>query len=374
MGFWQLTVPTSPDTSEGFTNFLWEQGALGVVEEEGPADPPRVRAFFPDSASSTGLVAGVAAYAAELRALGFATPPGQIEIAPLVEEAWASAWQQSFPPRAIGRRLCPRREARDRGLVRASSAGRCGMSRFHVRPEAVSGTRVAFDAQESRHLTRVLRLGVGAVVEALDGAGGVLTVRIERVGPRGAEGTVLAREEAASESPCRLVLAQGIPKGEKMEGIIRMATELGVARIVPLATARAVVRMEPRRAAARVARWQRVAKEAAKQSGRGVIPEIAQPMSLGPWLAQGGPFGLLVCLWEGATEPLQPLLPPPPCPHATLAVGPEGGLGADEADALRQAGAICGRLGPRILRTETAGPVGLALLQSRYGDLAGGAA
>src|SRR5207244_1024327 len=134
------------------------------------------------------------------------------------------------------------------------------------------------------------------------------------------EGTVLAREEAASESPCRLVLAQGIPKGEKMEGIIRMATELGVARIVPLATARAVVRMEPRRAAARVARWQRVAKEAAKQSGRGVIPEIAQPMSLGPWLAQGGPFGLLVCLWEGATEPLQPLLPPPPCPHATLVV------------------------------------------------------
>ena len=105
MGFWQLTVPTSPDTSEGFTNFLWEQGALGVVEEEGPAEPPRVRAFFPDSASSTGLVAGVAAYAAELRALGFTTAPGQIEIAPLVEEAWASAWQQSFPPRAIGRRL-----------------------------------------------------------------------------------------------------------------------------------------------------------------------------------------------------------------------------------------------------------------------------
>jgi len=105
MGFWQLTVPTSPDTSEGFTNFLWEQGALGVVEEEGPAEPPRVRAFFPDSASSTGLVAGVAAYAAELRALGFATAAGKIEIAPLVEEAWASAWQQSFPPRAIGRRL-----------------------------------------------------------------------------------------------------------------------------------------------------------------------------------------------------------------------------------------------------------------------------
>jgi len=120
MGFWQLTVPTSPDTSEGFTNFLWEQGALGVVEEEGPAEPPRVRAFFPDSASSTGLVAGVAAYAAELRALGFTTAPGQIEIAPLVEEAWASAWQQSFPARAIGRRLWVRpswERAESRGRV-----------------------------------------------------------------------------------------------------------------------------------------------------------------------------------------------------------------------------------------------------------------
>ena len=248
------------------------------------------------------------------------------------------------------------------------------MSRFHVRPEAVSGTRVAFDAQESRHLTRVLRLGVGAVVEALDGTGGVLTVRIERVGPRGAEGTVLAREERASESSCRLVLAQGIPKSEKMEGIIRMATELGAARIVPLITARTVVRIDPRRAGARLARWQRVAKEAAKQSGRGIIPEIAPPMSLVQWLTEGGPFGLLVCLWEGATEPLGPLLPPPPRPHATLVVGPEGGLEDDEANALRRAGAVCGRLGPRILRTETAGPVGLALLQSKYGDLTGGTA
>jgi len=84
------------------------------------------------------------------------------------------------------------------------------MRRFHVRPEAVSGTRVAFDAEESRHLTRVLRLGAGAVVEALDGAGGLLTVRIERVGPRGAEGTILERGESTAESPCRLVLAQGM--------------------------------------------------------------------------------------------------------------------------------------------------------------------
>jgi ribosomal protein L11 methyltransferase len=105
MAFWQLTVPCSPDTSEGLTNFLWEQGALGVVEEEGPAAPPRLRAFFPDSASSTALVSSTTSYVADLTALGFIPAPGDVEISPLLEEAWASAWQQSFPPRAVGRRL-----------------------------------------------------------------------------------------------------------------------------------------------------------------------------------------------------------------------------------------------------------------------------
>ena len=105
MTFWQLTVPSSPETSEGLTNFLWEQGALGVVEEEGPVAPPRLRAFFPDSASSTGLVSSTESYVAGLGALGFSTAGGDVEITPLLEEAWASAWQQSFPPRAVGRRL-----------------------------------------------------------------------------------------------------------------------------------------------------------------------------------------------------------------------------------------------------------------------------
>jgi ribosomal protein L11 methyltransferase len=105
MAFWQLTVPISPDTCEGLTNFLWEQGALGVVEEESPASPPHLRAFFPDSASSTALVSSTKRYVADLRALGFRDAAGEVEIAPLLEEAWASAWQQSFPPRAVGQHL-----------------------------------------------------------------------------------------------------------------------------------------------------------------------------------------------------------------------------------------------------------------------------
>ena len=105
MAFWQLTVPASPDCSDGLTNFLWEQGALGVVEEEAPGMPPRLRAFFAESLSASGLLAAVQAYQASLRALGFTVDSRGTEVTPLRDEAWASAWQQSFPPREIGRRL-----------------------------------------------------------------------------------------------------------------------------------------------------------------------------------------------------------------------------------------------------------------------------
>jgi len=105
MTFWQLTVPSSADTSDGLTNFLWEAGALGVVEEESPAEPPRLRAFFPDTASSTELLTKLTAYRASLRALGFLVDPQAAEITPLHDGDWAHAWQQSFPPREVGERL-----------------------------------------------------------------------------------------------------------------------------------------------------------------------------------------------------------------------------------------------------------------------------
>ncbi|MGH7373419.1 MAG: 50S ribosomal protein L11 methyltransferase [Candidatus Rokuibacteriota bacterium] len=105
MAFWQLTVPASAETSDGLTNFLWEQGALGVVEEESPGTPARLRAFFAESKSTTALLAAVNRYRASLRSLGFALEPEEALIAPLLDEAWASAWQQSFPAREIGQRL-----------------------------------------------------------------------------------------------------------------------------------------------------------------------------------------------------------------------------------------------------------------------------
>lgn len=120
MTFWQLTVPSSADTSDGLTNFLWEHGALGVVEEESPTEPPRLRAFFPYATSSADLLAKVTAYRASLRSLGFHVDPTAPEITPLLDGDWANAWQQSFPPLEVGTRLLivPPWEARPEGATR----------------------------------------------------------------------------------------------------------------------------------------------------------------------------------------------------------------------------------------------------------------
>ena len=185
MAFWQLTLPTSAETSEGLTNFLWELGALGVVEEESPVSRPRLRAFFPDSASSAELKASVETYAGGLRALGFPTAPGALEITPLLEEAWASAWRQSFPPRAVGRRLWvkpPWETAEAPGRVavviepgRAFGTGHHGSTEgcLVLLDEAIAETR--FD--------RVLDIGTGtgilAVAAVRLGAGLVVALDVD---------------------------------------------------------------------------------------------------------------------------------------------------------------------------------------------------
>jgi 16S rRNA (uracil1498-N3)-methyltransferase len=243
------------------------------------------------------------------------------------------------------------------------------VSRFHVSAEAAIGEHVSFDADEAHHLARVMRLGPGDVVHALDGRGHELTVRLTRVAARAAEGTVVSRVERRTESPLDLVLAQGIPRGDKLESIIRMTTELGVSRIAPLVTERTVVRLDPARWAQRLDRCRRVAREAAKQSGRAVIPAVDAPRRLDEWLAGPRPPGLVLCLWEGASSALAAALPPGGLDHVTAIVGPEGGLSEAEVACAARAGAVVAGMGPRILRTETAGPAVVALLQARYGDL-----
>ena len=246
------------------------------------------------------------------------------------------------------------------------------MTRFHLAPDAVQGDRVVFDAAAAHHLGRVLRAAGGEVVQAVDASGQLLSVRLTTIASRRAEGVVVGRSLLATESTLDLTLAQAIPKGDKMEHVIRMATELGVTRVVPLLSQRTVVRLEPRRSDSRLARWRRVAREAAQQSGRAAVPEIAAPTQLSAWRPEASATGLLVCFWEEEQRRLDSMLPAGPCARATVVVGPEGGLTGDEVRSLAAAGGLVASLGPRLLRTETAGAVAVALLQARYGDLGRG--
>jgi 16S rRNA (uracil1498-N3)-methyltransferase len=255
--------------------------------------------------------------------------------------------------------------------------------RFTLAPDRIAAGRVAFDREESRHIARVLRLRPGDTVLAADGAGHDYTVRLEAVGDR-VTGTVLAVATRAAESPLRVTLVQSVPKGDKMELIVRAATELGVARVVPVLSERTIVTLEPGRWRERARRWQRVAKEAAKQCGRAVIPPVETPRPLADFLAADEPAHLRLCLWEGAaprgqsgeqTLPLGTTLAaslPPSLPHGAhvhLLVGPEGGLSRREVEGAAARGWVVVGAGPRVLRTETAGPAVLAILQSRFGDM-----
>jgi 16S rRNA (uracil1498-N3)-methyltransferase len=243
------------------------------------------------------------------------------------------------------------------------------MRRFTLQPEHLAGGRVTFDASESHHLTRVLRLRVGDTVHATDGRGRDFTVRLESVGET-ATGTVLVETAGVAPSPLAITLIQGVPKGDKMEAIVRAATELGVACVQPALCARTIVRLEPARWRDRARRWQRVAREAAKQCRRAVIPEVEPPRPLGEWLAGGALADLALCLWEGEATPLGRLLTAATSPRtAVVVVGPEGGLAPEEVDGARTHGFMPTSLGPRILRTETAGPAIAAILQSRFGDV-----
>ena len=243
------------------------------------------------------------------------------------------------------------------------------MTRFRVGTVAPCGEIVAFDADETHHLARVLRLGPGDLVQAVDAEGHQVSVRLTEVGARSARGRVEDRALRPTESRLDLTLVQGIIKGDKLEAVIRMATELGVSHIAPVVTERTIARPAPARWPHRLERWQRVAREAAKQSGRGIVPDVAAPRTLAEWLAAPRPSGLVVCFWEGETSGLDAVVPAAGVERASVIVGPEGGLSDGEVSELRAAGSLVAGLGPRILRADTAGPVALALLQSRYGDL-----
>src|SRR6185436_7630090 len=210
------------------------------------------------------------------RATGTSSPPAARSCS---EACWTPKPRRSRP-----RSRLTASASRRRAASRDGPASPFGMRRFTLQPDQLADGRVTFDAGESNHLARVLRLRPGDTIVATDGAGHDYTVRLESLG-EAAVGTVLAVTSGAAASPLAITLIQGVPKGDKMETIVRAATELGVARVLPALCERTIVRLEMPRWRDRARRWQRVAREAAKQSGRAVIPEVETPRPLSEWLA-----------------------------------------------------------------------------------------
>ncbi|KFN43258.1 16S rRNA (uracil(1498)-N(3))-methyltransferase [Arenimonas metalli] len=237
--------------------------------------------------------------------------------------------------------------------------------RCHVDAPLSVGATAALPETAAGHLVRVLRLGVGDAVVLFNGDGQDYDARLVAVGKRGAEAEVLGARALANESPLAITLAQGVARGEKMDLVLQKGTELGVAAFAPINTERTEVKLDAERAEKRLAHWRGVLVAACEQSGRARVPALASPVGLAHW-AGGAHAGLKLMLDPEGELTLAAL---PATEAVTLVVGPEGGLSERDLATLRAAGFKGLRLGPRILRTETAGLAAIAALQSRLGDL-----
>lgn len=254
------------------------------------------------------------------------------------------------------------------------------LTRCYIDAPLAPGGFVALSESATAHLTRVLRLGLGARLVLFNGDGRDYDAELASLEKKGARAEVLGARDVHSESPLRLVLAQAVARGEKMDFVLQKATELGAAGFVPLITERTEVRLDAERGEKRRAHWQGVIASACEQSGRAHLPALGQVATLANWLGSAPVPGLDAL----AATPDQrlPLLHLDPEAETSLhdlpesaraggcfVIGPEGGLGERDLAQLHAAGSLGIRLGPRVLRTETAGLALLAAMQARYGDL-----
>lgn len=232
------------------------------------------------------------------------------------------------------------------------------------------GRDVTLSDSAAAHAVRVLRLRAGDAVTLFNGDGSEYAARLVTAGPREPRAAVESATAPARESPLRITLLQAIARGEKMDWVIQKATELGVARIVPVTSERSEVKLDPTRAGKRLEHWRAVMIAACEQCGRNTLPRFDPPMTMAAWL-DANPASPAALRWmlhpEGGTR-LRDLQRPTPS-SLVLAVGPEGGFGETDLAILTGHDFRGLALGPRILRTETAGVAAIAALQALYGDL-----
>lgn len=241
--------------------------------------------------------------------------------------------------------------------------------RFYCREPLSPGAHIDLPEPVARHAVRVLRLQPGAAIVLFDGRGGEYEARIERIEKDRVVAALGAWRDVERESGLVVTLIQAVQAGEKMDYTVQKAVELGVSHIVPVDSRRSVTRLTGERAARRVAHWQGVAAAACEQCGRNQVPQLAPLERLENWLARPANGMLRLILAHDAEQALVDL---PPVSNVQMLIGAEGGLDPQEIVAAQQVGFRAVRMGPRILRTETAGLAALAAMQALWGDFRGG--
>lgn len=240
--------------------------------------------------------------------------------------------------------------------------------RIHIDQPLRLGAELDLAPSASEHVARVLRMAVGDPLVLFNGDGQDYPGTVTGIGKRAVQVRVEASRSLHNESPLALTLAQGVARGDKMDMVVQKATELGVMQIVPLLTERSDVKLDAARAEKRLLHWRAVAASACEQCGRARVPEVLPAVPLSAWLTSlAGDQRLRLALLPQGTLAARDVAFGPN--GGLLVAGPEGGLGEHDVAALSAAGFSGLKLGPRILRTETAGLAALAALQALHGDL-----
>ena len=244
------------------------------------------------------------------------------------------------------------------------------LTRIFIPGPLAVGAQAELPAQAGAHLTRVLRLEAGAALTVFNGAGGEYAASLLPGSGKRVLVQVARHDPVERESPLAVTLLQGIARAERMDLIVQKATELGVVRIVPVQTERSVVKVDAKQRERKREHWQAIATSACEQCGRNRVPEIAEPLPLGAVLRELATDSLRCLLAADGAEPLARAAGRTPRAPLVLLIGPEGGLAENERVLAQTNGFIACRMGPRIMRTETAGLAALALLQAVAGDFA----
>ena len=233
--------------------------------------------------------------------------------------------------------------------------------------ENINDKKIILDGESARHIAKSLRMRVGDVICVTDGGGDDYGCQIEEITEDEVVLKVCYKQACESEPSCRVTIYQGVPKSSKMEDIIQKCVELGVCKIVPTLTKRCVSRPDDKAAGKKNQRYQKIALEAAQQSGRGIVPQIENMKTLRQAIAEDE-SDVKIVFYEGGGEKLADIVKLD-TESVSVFIGPEGGFEQEEVEQIEASGGVRATLGKRILRTQTAPVAALTAIMLLTGNL-----